>query len=389
MVEEVDPLNKSNTESIKPPVKKVAAKVSSKGASRRALQGELKKFDNLISKLDKSCKVALFSHPHPDPDSIGSMMGLAWFLEKNYEIEADCFFDGEVAHPQNNTMCNLLEPQLKPVFEEYKSSDYSLNILLDTVPSNAGVCDFDINFDVVIDHHRELPSVDYKGLVVHLKTGSCSAIIFYMMESLLKDGIWFEHDADEDKKVATALISGVITDTEYMMSEDTTEYEFEAFSKLFEYRNVNFLKQIVFYKRPKFWIDAKAKACSQATIDNEGYAVVGLGLIPDKQRDLLADMAEEMVSWASVETAIAFAVVGNDRIEGSVRSLDPSVSVSDFCKKLGGSYGTGGGKHGKGAYRYSLGGMSIDVDEDDDTINKTWELINQKETKRIIRQIKK
>jgi hypothetical protein len=108
------------------------------------------------------------------------------------------------------------------------------------------------------------------------------------------------------------------------MSDDSTELEFKAFSELFQYRNSEFLKQIVFFKRPKFWIDKKAEGCSEAKINDEGYAVVGLGLIPEKQRDLIADMAEEMVSWASVETAIAFGVVGGDRIEASVRSLNPS-----------------------------------------------------------------
>ena len=37
-------------------------------------KSDLNTDDEGISKLEKSCKVALFSHPHPDPDSIGSMM---------------------------------------------------------------------------------------------------------------------------------------------------------------------------------------------------------------------------------------------------------------------------------------------------------------------------
>jgi nanoRNase/pAp phosphatase (c-di-AMP/oligoRNAs hydrolase) len=127
----------------------------------------------------------------------------------------------------------------------------------------------------------------------------------------------------------------------------------------------------------------KAEGCSEAKINDEGYAVVGLGLIPEKQRDLIADMAEEMVSWASVETAIAFGVVGGDRIEGSVRSLNPSLTVSDFCRKLGGKHGTGGGKHGKGAYRLPLAGFSIDADEEEEDVQEAWESIKKRETKRI------
>jgi hypothetical protein len=174
-----------------------------------------------------------------------------------------------------------------------------------------------------------------------------------------------------------------------MVSDDSTELEFDTFSKLFPYRNSNFLKQIVFFKRPRFWIDIKAKAATAADIDEDGYAIVGLGLIPESQRDIISDMAEEMISWASVETAIAFAVVGGVRIEGSVRSLNPSVSVSDFCKRLGGRFGVGGGKLGKGAYRYDLSGMSIDPDEDEEIRRKTCDLIREKEIKRIQRMIRK
>jgi nanoRNase/pAp phosphatase (c-di-AMP/oligoRNAs hydrolase) len=175
---------------------------------------------------------------------------------------------------------------------------------------------------------------------------------------------------------------GIATDTENLLSDDTTEYEFEAYWKLFPFRDPDALKKIVNYKRPKSWIDAKAQAATTAVV-NDGVGVVGLGFISSKQRDLIADVADEMSTWASVETAIAFAVVDGDRIEGSVRSTNPSVSVPQLCKDLGMKCGTGGGKLGKGAYRYGVGGVSIDDDEEEDTRVKMWEFIRMKETRRI------
>lgn len=332
-------------------------------------------------------RVAIFTHACPDPDAIGSMMGLAWMLFRVFDIEADCFYHGEIAHPQNTAICNLLDPQLKRASEEYHTDDYQIRILVDTIPANAGTGEKKVDFDICIDHHKELPNGGYNGLVIHMKTGSCCSIIYKLIDTFCKEH-WFEDNNDHDSKVATALIAGVITDTDNM-SDDTTELEFETFSKLFEYRNSNFLKQIIYFKRPKFWTDVKAAAAREAEIDDEGYAIVGLGLIPEKDRDLIADMATEMVSWASVETAIAYALVGGERIEGSVRSQNSSLSVSDFCKKLGGRHGVGGGKHGKGAYRYGLAGMSIDPDEDEKLKQRAWELIKDKEKDRIGRMIKK
>lgn len=344
-------------------------------------------FNETVTKAG-NVKAALFTHRCPDPDAISAMMGMQWLLHKKFGIESDFFYDGEVSHPQNGAMVNLLDPGLKRVAEDYKADQYGLRMVLDTIPENAGTAGQKIPFDICVDHHRELPHA-FTGVLIHKKCGSCAGIVYDMMKHFVGKDDWLSEDIEGDTKVATALISGVVTDTEYMMSDDSTELEFRCFSELFPFRNPNFLKQIVFFKRPKFWIDKKAEGCADAKLTDEGFAIVGLGLIPDKQRDLIADMAEEMVTWSSVETAIAFGVVGGDRIEGSVRSLNPSLTVSEFCKKLGGKHGSGGGKHGKGAYRLPLAGFSIDADEEEEDVQEAWESIKKREAKRIMRMIKK
>jgi nanoRNase/pAp phosphatase (c-di-AMP/oligoRNAs hydrolase) len=204
----------------------------------------------------RSQKAALFTHRCPDPDALGSLMGLQWLLQKSFGIESDLFYDGEVSHPQNGVMVNLLDPGLRRVSEDYAPERYALRFLVDTIPENAGVGKQQVLFDVVFDHHRELPH-NYNGVVIHRKCGSCSSIIFDVMKHFVKSEDWLSDDIDGDTKVATALIAGIVTDTEYMMSDDSTELEFRAFSELFQYRISNFLKQIVFFKRPKFWIDKK------------------------------------------------------------------------------------------------------------------------------------
>lgn len=332
--------------------------------------------------------IAIFSHATPDPDAIASMMGLSWMLDKVFDVESTLFYAGEVSHPQNNSMVNLLNPDMKRI-RDMGDEKYSLRVLVDTIPAHAGIDEREIVFDAVIDHHRETTPSDFEGVFIHRTTGSCSGIIYDMMKECVPPDQWLDDEVDVDAKVATALVAGIMTDTHFLMSDDCTEIDRRAFNELFEYRNSQFLHEIVFFKRRKFWIAKKAEACTRASVDEEGYAVVGLGLIPDREHDLIADMAEEMVSWASVETAIAFGVVGGDRIEGSVRSLNSSLVVSDFCKKLGGKYGTGGGKLGKGAYQLPLGGFSIDDEEDEEDAQEAWESIRKRETKRITRVMNK
>lgn len=314
------------------------------------------------------------------------MMGMAWLLRKAYDAEVECFYDGKISHPQNLAMENLLEPELKRIEEYDPKGGYGCRILVDTVPAHAGVGKNEVDFDLDVDHHKEVPNGGFKGLFVNLKAGSCAATVYHIIK---QHDVKFDDNIDRDCKVATAILVGITTDTENMLSDDTTEYEFRAYQELFEFRDSTALKKIINYKRPKSWIDAYAEAAHKAIVNEDGIGVVGIGFIKGSQRDLIADIADSMSSWVNVDTAIAFAVVDGDRIEGSVRSTNPSLSVPGLCKELGGKCGTGGGKLGKGAYRYGLGGIALDEDDEDETRHKFWECLREKETKRILRVAKK
>ena len=341
----------------------------------------IEKLFTQLSDLKEVPRVAIFSHKCPDPDAIGSMMGMRWFLKKVFNLESECFSEGPISHPQNLTMVNLLDPELKPV-SQYSSEKYKYAILVDTVPQNAGVDpNQNVVFDLVIDHHKEVCPLEFEGLFVNLKAGSCAATVYHIIKEF---DLSFKQDIDLDIRVATALLAGICIDTEDLMSDDSTQYEFSAWSGLFDFRDSLVLKKIVHFERPKFWVERKASSITQADI-SDGFGVVGMGIIPAKHRDIIADMSDEMSAWEDVHTSIAFAIVGGDRIEGSVRSSNSTLSVSKLCHDLGGKHGRGGGKLGKGAYLYELGGGGLEEDDDEDSRQKTWELFNEKERKRIFK----
>lgn len=334
-----------------------------------------------------TAKVAIFTHPSPDPDAIGSQMALSWLLKKSYEnVEVDCYYDGHVSHPQNQRMCNLLDPELK-LYTECSPNNYDLIVSVDTVPAHAA-CPENTSFDLVIDHHKEVPNGGFKGLFLNLKAGSCCATIYQLIKFY---GLRFEEDNDADSKVATALLVGIITDTEYQTSDDTTDLEHEAYRGLFDYRNGPALKQITRYKQPREWVQARACVAQKAHDRiRDGVLIHGIGFITGNNRDLIAAVADEMLSWENVETSIAFAVVDGDRIEGSVRSSNAALAVPTLCKELGVQLGgEGGGKLGKGAYYYALGSCSNDSEMDESIKEKFWDFINERELKRLPKIIKK
>lgn len=345
------------------------------------------KIDNVLSFLQENASkgVAIFTHPVPDPDAIGSMMGLSWLLQRAFDCDnVRCFYDGIISHPQNQRMCNLLDPNFHHI-SSYDPDKYGVKIVVDTVPNHAAVCNRVVDFDLVVDHHKEIP-VDFDGIFFNIKAGSCCSTIYQFISNL---DVKFESDSDADQKVATALLVGITTDTDNLMSDDTTEYDFFAYQNLFDFRDPIALKQIVRYKRPKSWIKARADIASLAPDALEdGILIHGIGPISGNNRDLLVDLAEDTISWENVETSGIFAIVDGNRIEGCIRSNNAAVTVPNLCKELGGEHGEGGGKLGKGAYSFGLGSLSEDGD-DDDTRSKFWEYLRDRETKRLLRIIKK
>ena len=341
-------------------------------------------FESLIENLGES-KVAIFTHNSPDIDAMSSIMAVEFIFRRKYNIECGKFYTGRISHPQNIAMDNLLDSGLRPV-SEYDSKEFKVNILVDTVPSNAGVGDHEVNFDLVIDHHPDLPNGDFKGVVINLKAGSCAGTLCTIIREL---GIAFDDDNDYDRTIATALVAGIYTDTEHMLSVDTTEYEREAFAYLSEWCSFESLRKIVFYKRPRAWINARADAYSRAYTEEEGFAIVGMGFLAEKHWDLIADQADEMVQWDACHTAFAYAVIGDNTLVGCVRSENPSITVKEVCKQLAGKKGEGGGKQGKGRYSYDFGGLSIEPDEEQCDREALWEALNTRERNRILRILKK
>lgn len=329
-------------------------------------------------------KVAFFTHACPDPDAVGSFMALDWILRAVFNVESVGFYSGHIAHPQNVAMVNMLDPSLRPI-DEYIPEDYDVNVLVDTVPANAGVSSKKVLFDLVIDHHKENIPPDFQGVYINLRAGSCCGTIFEIMKGL---NLNFTEGNEFDSTVATAMLVGISTDTENLMSDDTSHYEIDAWGSLFPYRSSVRLKKIINFHRPRFWVEKKAEATLRAKVE-EGYAIVGMGIIPGKHRDLIADMAQDVVGWEEVHTAVVFAMIDGSRIEGSVRSINASVNVPKLAKDLGSKHGGGGGKLGKGAYRFDLGGGSV-CDEDGEEIAKDmWQVQDKKETSRILRIIRK
>ena len=187
------------------------------------MRDKIKLFKELI---DKSNKIALYSHIRMDPDTFWSSTALYYILEK---IWKDVI---------------LLNDDQEP--EEFKflwanniiKSDYDLNdfdpdliISLDAASPEQLGNSYKNNIDIikkkdflVIDHH--ITNTWFWTLnIINTKSSSNCELLFDILEQI--DFIKYI-----DKKIATLLISWMLTDTNVFYNTNTTERTHEVASKL-------------------------------------------------------------------------------------------------------------------------------------------------------------
>src|SRR6516225_10116302 len=71
--------------------------------------------ESFLEGLKPAATVTFVSHVHPDPDSLGSMMGLAYLVETTLGKPTRLLRDGIISRAENRAMVDLLDLDLVPV----------------------------------------------------------------------------------------------------------------------------------------------------------------------------------------------------------------------------------------------------------------------------------
>src|SRR5260370_34142560 len=73
--------------------------------------------DRFLNGLKDAMRVSFVSHIHPDHDSLGSMMGLAYLVEDCLEKPTRLIRDGLISRAENRAMVDLLDIDLESLEE--------------------------------------------------------------------------------------------------------------------------------------------------------------------------------------------------------------------------------------------------------------------------------
>jgi nanoRNase/pAp phosphatase (c-di-AMP/oligoRNAs hydrolase) len=168
------------------------------------LSSAARRSDRFLSGLSDFQAAVMVSHVHPDPDSLGSMVGLAHLVETCVGIPVQITQDGPICRAENRAMVETLDLHLTPI-EKIEWSDDLAVVMVDSQPKT-GRHSFngEANIYAVIDHHQtpgeldDIPFLDIRRGV----GATCSLVTRYLLEQEI--GI--------PEHIATCLFYGIETE---------------------------------------------------------------------------------------------------------------------------------------------------------------------------------
>lgn len=285
----------------------------------------------------KDRPVAILIHSYPDPDCMGAASGLAIILKQKYDLDCKIYHFGEISHPQNKSMKNVLHIPLENG-NDFNPEKVSSVVVLDTDVLTAGFKDKAPKIDIRIDHHRldrecELTLKDVRNV-----GATCSIVWDYLRA--------FGIDMKDHSDAATAMVLGILTDTLDFTSQNTSDLDVEAFRSLIPHANKELLSKVIKYSLPKILFKVEIDAFNAKEIKNSTL-VTFVGEQSAHNRDIIATISDRFVRMVGVNTVFILGIVENE-LYVSVRSSDSRVDVGEVCAKVFGKEFSGA-KEGGGS----------------------------------------
>ncbi|MDJ0838247.1 MAG: DHH family phosphoesterase [Acidobacteriota bacterium] len=334
-----------------------------------------------IEGLNRGAKVAIFLQDNPDPDAIGSANGLCWLIKKvNSNVATTIFFGGEVSHPQNRTLVNLLNIQMKRVSKDADYEEYDLKIFVDVASAGKkNLQSVHIQPDIIIDHHEDNPEGDY--ILKDIRVIGATATI--ICDYIIKAGLVLNPDVEEDANVATSLLFAIENDTGNLVSENTRQLDADCFMYLLNRVDINILTNVRDYPIPRYFFELEEIANKNKNISGS-VLVTGLEYLKAERRDSLPYIADKFLRMEGIETVVVFGII-DDHLVASLRTTNKSISLNAICHKIFGETYSGA-KMGAGGARVPLG-IIAPTNADPGVRQMVWEALKTKLTGEIFDKI--
>lgn len=286
--------------------------------------------DRFLAGLAEYKFVTFVSHVNPDPDSLGSMVGLAHLVELQLGKRTRLLRDGLISRAENRALVELLNIDLIPV-EEAVWGDQEAVVMVDSQPGT-GRHTFDPTVPIyaVIDHHRTPGDLD--GIpFVDIRSGmgaTCSLVTRYLLEQ----------EAPVPKRVATALLYGIETETSGYPREACPADD-SAIHFLYPLADKDLLARIRNAPLPHCYFECMLQAL-QSSFLYDRLVISWVNDLP--QPELAAQVVDFLVRFEEIDWAVCVGV-HKDQLVLSARANVPDARADKILRQVVGKMGRAGG----------------------------------------------
>jgi nanoRNase/pAp phosphatase (c-di-AMP/oligoRNAs hydrolase) len=291
------------------------------------------RLSSLVSCLEARRPVSVQTHDYPDIDAVASAWGLAELL-KGRGFDVSCRYRGGLRSRSLASLVEKLRIDLSPVPEA--GSEFQV-IVVDGSPGNGNVTLSGGELVAVIDHHCKSGETSARYLDLRPELAACSTMIY---------GYWKEAGAEPPGGVATALLAGIQSDTDFL-SRRCSDEDFAAYAALYRAGDWELASRVV-----RTVLDLRELGLIVSAI---GTAVVRDGLLfaflrgPCGQ-EALAVLAEFALRAEELSAAVV-AEEDEGGVHFSIRSKGAANSAFGLIRRALAGIGSGGG------HAHSAGGV--------------------------------
>ena len=290
----------------------------------------IRRSDRFLDGLGSVTSVTFVSHVHPDPDSLGSMMGLAHLVETSLGIPTRMTRVGLISRAENKAMVDLLNLELIPI-SKIKWEQGEALVMVDSQP-NTGRHSLDpaVPLYAVVDHHdtkgdlADIPFVDVRRSL----GATCSLVTSYLMEQNIA----------VPPRLATGLLYGIETEVSGYPRE-ASALDDRALLFLYPIADKDLLARIRNARLPQSHFECMLHAL-QSSFIYDRLIISWLNELP--QPELAAEVVDFLIRFEEVDWAVC-AGVYEDKLILSVRAAVENANAGEMLKQVVAGLGRAGG----------------------------------------------
>lgn len=307
--------------------------------------------DRFLAGLAEATSVTFVSHIHPDPDSLGSMLGLAHLVETCLGKPTRMTQDGHIYRAENRALVDLLELDLLPI-EELEWEEGAAVVMVDSQPNTGRhTIDPDVPIYAVVDHHDtggELEGIPFTDIRRGLGA-TCSLVTSYLMEQ----------EVALPQRVATGLFYGIETEL-CGYPRNASPIDDGALQFLYPLADKDLIARVRNARLPQCYFEAVLQAM-QSSFVYDRLLISWVNDLP--QPELAAEVVDLMVRFEEVDWALC-AGVYQDRLILSLRTTMHGAQAGETLRQVVGKMGRAGGHDRRAGGTVNLSSTSASAVED-------------------------